>query len=67
MQDAVKCHFNAVPVISIAYGTVITMAESDYDFRITKGTPYLTPMGKLWGVYCENLGENWPHYNDTTL
>ena len=24
-------------------------------------------MGKLWGVYHENLGENWPWYNGTKI
>ena len=24
-------------------------------------------MDKLWGVYCEDLGENWPRYNGTAL
>ena len=24
-------------------------------------------MGELWGVYCEDLGENWPRYNGTAL
>ena len=23
--------------------------------------------GELWGVYCEDLGENWPRYNGTAL
>ena len=31
------------------------------------GCLYLTLTGKLWGVCCEDLGENWPHYNGTAL
>ena len=27
----------------------------------------LTLMWKLSGVYCEDLGENWPCYNSTAL
>ena len=23
--------------------------------------------GELWDVYCEDLGENWPRYNCTSL
>ena len=23
--------------------------------------------GELWGVYCEDFSENWPHYNGTAL
>ena len=33
----------------------------------TKDTPYLALAGKLWGVFCEDFGENWPCYNDTAL
>ena len=24
-------------------------------------------MGDLWAVFCEDLGENWPRYQGTTL
>ena len=37
------------------YGTVITVAESESDFRITTDTPYLALTGMLWGVNCESL------------
>ena len=37
------------------YGTVITVAESESDFRITTDTPYLALTGMLWGVYGESL------------
>ena len=30
-------------------------------------TPYLYLAGELWGVYFEDLGDNWPRYNDTAL
>ena len=43
------------------------MAECELDFRITTDTPYLALTGKLWSVYCEDLGENWPRYNGTAL
>ena len=46
---------------------VITVAESESNIRITTDTPYLTLMGELWDVYCEDLGENWLRYNGTTL
>ena len=32
------------------------------ELTLTKDTPYLA-----WGVYCEDLGENWPRYNGTAL
>ena len=41
------------------------MAEIESDFRITTDTPYLALMGERWGVYCEDLGENWARYNST--
>ena len=54
----------------IAYGTAITVAESESDFRITTDmtdTPYLALMGEQWGVFCEDFGENWPHYKNTAM
>ena len=45
----------------------MTVAESESDFRIIIDTPYLALTGELWGVYCEDLGENWPRYNGTAL
>ena len=33
----------------------------------TKDTPYLALTGELWGVFCEDLGENWPRYKGTAL
>ena len=39
------------------------MVESELDFRITRDTPYLALTGEIWGVYCEDIGENWPRYN----
>ena len=44
----------------IAYGTAMTVAESEPDFRIISDTPFLALLGELWGVYCVDLGENWP-------
>ena len=32
-----------------------------------KNTPYHTLTGELWGICCEDLGENWLHYNSTIL
>ena len=49
------------------YDTTITVAESESDIKITAGTPYLALQGDLWGVYCEDLGENWPRYNRIAL
>ena len=46
----------------------MTAAEHKWDFKITIDTPYLALTGEVWGVYCEDLGENWLRcYNDSTL
>ena len=42
--------------------TAVTEAEHKLEFRLTKDTPYLTLLGELWGVFCEDFGENWPRY-----
>ena len=33
-------------------------AEYESEFKLTKNTPLLAFMGKLWDVFCENFGEN---------
>ena len=42
----------------IIHGTGRTAAELKSDFKLT---------GELWGVYCEDFGEDWPWYNGPTL
>ena len=43
----------------------MTGAKHESDFKITKDTPYLTLMGELWGVCCEDFAENLSRYNGT--
>ena len=45
----------------------MTAAKRKSDFELTTDTPNLTLTGELWGASCEDSGENWPSYNDTTL
>ena len=45
----------------------MTVAEHKSDFKLTTDTPYFTLAGELWGIYCDNLGENWPRYNGIIL
>ena len=45
----------------------MTATERKSDFQITTDTPYSVLMGELWGVYSEDLEDNWPCYNGTTL
>ena len=45
----------------------MTAAEHESDLKVTTDTPYLTRMGELLGVCCEEIGANWLHYNSTAL
>ena len=45
----------------------MTGVELKSDFKLKTHTLYLTLTGELWGVYYEDLGENWPRYNGTAL
>ena len=76
-------NYSEVPLwrgpIYITYGTSITVAERESDFRISTDTSYLALMGKLAMyiyltltgelrvVYCDDFGENWLRYNGSTL
>ena len=51
----------------IAQDTVMIVSEHKSDFNFTSDTSYLTFLGNLWGVYYEDLWENWLQYNSTTL
>ena len=45
----------------------MTVAKHVSDFNITTDTPHLALTGELWGVYCEDFGENWLCYNGIVL
>ena len=45
----------------------MTGAELKPDFKFKLGTPYIALTIEPWGVYSEEFGENWPHYNGTAL
>ena len=49
------------------YGTITTEIKYASEVIFTKDTPYLALTGKLWGVFCEDLGENWLRYDSTAL
>ena len=49
------------------YGMTMTEAKYASEVIFTKDTPYLALTGELWGVFCEDWGENWPRYNGTAL
>ena len=45
------------------------MTEVKYASEIifTKDAPYLALTGELWGVFCEDFGENWRCYYGIAL
>ena len=45
----------------------VTEANDASEAIFRNDIPYLALTGKLWGVFCEDLGENWPNYNGTVL
>ena len=45
----------------------MTGAKYKSEFESTKYIPDLALTGELWGVFCENFGENWPRHNGTAL
>ena len=53
--------------LDITIGTAMTAAQRKSDFKITTHTPYLALTGELWDVYCEDLGDTWPHHKGTAL
>ena len=57
--NAIGCRYNVVSY-DISYSTTVTDAEHKSDIKLTKDIPYLALMGELWGVYCDDLGDNWP-------
>ena len=53
--------------IALHGGASVTEAKCKSVFDLAKYTPYLTLVGELWAVYCEDFGENWSHYHSTVL
>ena len=56
----VECRYNAVQFTRCYYWYC-------NDKNITTDTPHLTLMGEMWGVNCEDSGENWPRQHGTAL
>ena len=44
-----------------------SVAKDESHIRITIDTPYLALTGEQRGVYCEEMGENWPRYDSISL
>ena len=66
--NTVGCRYNVVQNnMIIMYSIAVAEVEYKSEFESTKYTPYLTLMGELWGVFCEDFGEKRPHYISTAL
>ena len=61
-----ECRCNSVQQKhDIAFSTAVIEPQHKLEFELTNITPYLALTGELWGIYCTDLGENKPNYNDT--
>ena len=67
LNHAVECGYKAIQYNIILYTTLQRLRQNLIRLKVPKDTPYLTLMGELWGVFCEDLEENWLCYNGTPL
>ena len=58
----VDYRYNAVQFITISLSALRWQQPNANQTLVTTGTPYLAFTGELCGVYCEDLGENYPCY-----
>ena len=65
-MNTLGCRYNEIQYDMLLH-TSLTEADYKLEFEHTKDTPYLALAGELWGVFCEDFGENGPHYNGTAL
>ena len=63
----VECRYNTVQYSAIFYTALHWLKQNINQCQITNYTPYLALTGELWGVFWEDLIENWPHYKGTAL
>ena len=45
----------------IAHSIALIEAEHKSESKLTQETSYLALIGKLWSVYCQDLGADWLH------
>ena len=63
-------YYSQVPLLhgliyhDITYNSVIKMAESESNIRITTDIPYLALTGEPWCVYCEDFNKSTALYSD---
>ena len=66
-NTTVECRYNAVKCNTIFNTALRWLKQYINQCQIASYNPYLTLTGELWGVFCEDLVENWPRYNGTAL
>ena len=57
------CCYNVVQYKMILHTSLQWQKLNMYQFKFIKDTPYLTLMGKLWGVHCSELEKFDPAIN----
>ena len=65
--DTVMCHYNRANLSKHDIWHYDNSGRKWIRYYNYNSTPYLALTGELWGVYCEDFGENWPHHNSTPL
>ena len=67
INGTVECRYNAVQFIMILSSALQWQQQNINQTSNSQQTPHIPPTftGELWGVYREDLGENWSRYNDT--
>ena len=67
-QNTAVCRYNAVQYDHVLNKTLQWLRQNiNQSLFPQKNIPYLAIKGDLWGVFCENFGENWLRYNSTSL
>ena len=66
MLNTVECRYKAIQY-NVLYMLLQQLGQNLIRIEFTKGTPYLALAGELWGVFCEDLEENWLCHNGNAL
>ena len=59
--NTVECRYKAVQYNRISHTALQQPRQNKHRNSYSQKTPHMSP----WCVCCEDLGENWPHYNGT--
>ena len=63
----VGCHYNTVQWYNMIFHTALQWLRQKINQGLnSQWTPHTsTHEGEVWGIYCEDFGENWPFYYAT--